>query len=161
MSPGKNVLRLSKNLLSLISLFATASFFVLFAVTFNNFPNKNIYFENFLGIEIGFNRSSIFIVFCICAVANGLLFIISRFSTLYKYPVKITADNIEMQYHLSKIMLSSLQICVAVFCWFSLTYIYARGVHGYNMPSYSYLYVIPLVAIAIIISYRIAAKAYK
>ena len=161
MSSGIKVLRILKNVLSLISLIATASFFVLFAVTYKNFPPGSVYYENFFGINIEFNKSSVFLIFIICAGLVGLLFIISRFSTLYKYPVKITADNIEIQYHLSKIILNALQICTAIFCWFSIAYIYIKAAKGMYMPAFSFTYTIPLVMLAIYISYRITAKAYK
>ena len=161
MSPGIRVLRILKNVLSLISLIATASFFVLFAVTYKAFPSGSFYYENFLGFNIEFNKDTIFVIFAVCAGLVGLLFIISRFSTLYKYPVKITADNIEIQYHLSKIMLNAQQICIGIFCWFSITYIYIKAAKGMYMPAFSFAYTIPLVMLAIYISYRITAKAYK
>jgi hypothetical protein len=45
----------------------------------------------------------------------GLLFLFSRFQRLYRYPVKITAKNVEVQYVLAKIMLSLNQLICAVY----------------------------------------------
>ena len=44
----------------------------------------------------------------------GLLFLLSRFPRLYKYPVKINADNVEIQYHIAKIALCAGQLITVV-----------------------------------------------
>ncbi|WP_066688604.1 hypothetical protein [Christensenella intestinihominis] len=62
-------------------------------------------------------RTVLFILFALGGGLCGLLFLLSRFPRLYKYPVKINADNVELQYHIAKIALCAGQlIAVVVTC---------------------------------------------
>ena len=57
----------------------------------------------------------LFVLFLLGGGVCGGLFLLSRFPRLFHYPVKVTADNIESQYHLAKIALCMGQIIAAIF----------------------------------------------
>lgn len=59
-------------------------------------------------------RTVLFILFGLGGGVCGLLFLLSRFPRLYKYPVKITGENIELQYHIAKIALCAGQLITVV-----------------------------------------------
>lgn len=59
-------------------------------------------------------RTVLFILFALGGGICGLLFLLSRFPRLYKYPVKINADNVEIQYHIAKIALCAGQLITVV-----------------------------------------------
>lgn len=126
---GTVFLRISKNLLELASLIAMAAVFVLFAGVFSNYPDPTnevlILGRNFAAEKIG-----LFILLAVCGGVNACLFIVSRFPSLYKYPFKITAENIEVQYHIAKIMLSIVQIIVSVYFWDLFFRIYAGALQS-------------------------------
>ncbi len=54
-------------------------------------------------------------LFLIAGSIIGALFLLARFQRLYRYPVQITAQNVEIQYILAKILLSSLQLICALY----------------------------------------------
>lgn len=57
------------------------------------------------------------LVFLLAGAILGLLLLMARFPKMYHYPVEITAKNVETQYNLAKLMLSSVQVvCSIYFC---------------------------------------------
>lgn len=125
-----SALRISKTALELLSLIAMAAVFVLFALIFKNYPADKSYSIMAFGRGFTIEKITLFVLFVIGAGANAALFIVSRFPSLYRYPVKITADNIEVQYHLAKIMLSTVQILISVFFWLLFIQMYSNGVQN-------------------------------
>ena len=59
-------------------------------------------------------RTVLFILFALGGGICGLLFLLSRFPRLNIYPVKINADNVEIQYHIAKIALCAGQLITVV-----------------------------------------------
>lgn len=91
----------------------------------------------------------------------GVLIMLSRFPKLYRSPVVLNAGNIEIQYVLSKIMLSSLQIVCAVYFSILLMSVYRMRI---QIESNQFLFfsVSALAICALIyLLYFIAAKRYK
>lgn len=91
----------------------------------------------------------------------GVLIMFSRFPKLYRSPVVLNAGNIEIQYVLSKIMLSSLQIVCAVYFSILLISVYQMRI---QIESNQFLF-FSAAALAICgtiyLLYFIAAKRYK
>ncbi len=136
-----SVLRVSKTALELLSLIAMAAVFVLFALIFKNYPADRSYSLILFGRVFTIEKLTLFVLFAICGGMNAVLFIISRFPSLYRYPVKITADNIEVQYHLAKIMLSVIQILISAFFWLLFIQMYANGVKDTSIWNWDALFV--------------------
>lgn len=136
-----SVLRISKTALELLSLIAMAAVFVLFALIFKNYPADKSYSIMLFGRGFTIEKLTLFVLFAICGGMNAALFIVSRFPSLYRYPVKITADNIEIQYHLAKIMLSIMQILVSAFFWMLFIQMYANGVTDTSIWRWDALFV--------------------
>ena len=127
---GISILRISKSILELFSLIAMAAVFVLFALMFNHYPAGQSYSVMFFGRGFTVGKITLFVMFLMCGGINASMFIVSRFPSLYRYPFKITADNIEIQYHLAKIMLSIMQILVSVLFWILFMQIHFDTAHG-------------------------------
>ncbi len=98
---------------------------VIFAYTGRILPAPDPYPEGSGAFVLTFGiKSLILIAFLVGCGINGLLFILSRFQRLFKYPVEITPQNIELQYHLAKIMFSVMQIIVSIIACFLMVNIY-------------------------------------
>ena len=156
-----SVLRISKTALELLSLIAMAAVFVLFALVFNNYPADKSYSIMLFGRGFTIDKITLFFLFGVCAGANAILFILSRFPSLYRYPVKITADNIEIQYHLAKIMLSILQILISSFFWVLFIQMYKNGISGTSVWHLSVLVIFIVLCAATAGIYFLVARKYK
>lgn len=73
-------------------------------------------------------RAVLFILFGLGGGVCGLLFLLSRFPRLYKYPVKITGENIELQYHIAKIALCAGQLIVVVVTSILMLRVYRQNI---------------------------------
>lgn len=73
-------------------------------------------------------RAVLFILFGLGGSVCGLLFLLSRFPRLYKYPVKITGENIELQYHIAKIALCVGQLIVVVVTSILMLRVYRQNI---------------------------------
>ncbi|MEG2626145.1 MAG: hypothetical protein RR956_07730 [Christensenella sp.] len=84
---------------------------------------------DFVGLVAQYGmRTVLFILFALGGLICGLLFLLSRFPRLYKYPVKITADNIEPQYHIAKTALCVGQLITVVVTCVLMLRVYARNI---------------------------------
>ncbi len=154
-----SVLRVSKTVLELLSLIAMAALFVLFALIFNNYPADKSYSIMAFGRGFTIEKITLFVLFAVCASVNAILFVISRYPSLYRYPYKITADNIEVQYHLAKIMLSVLQILVSAFFGLLFIQMYYNGVRNTSILHWDILFIfLGLFAAAIAVYFLLAHK---
>ena len=158
---GITFLRLSKTLLEYASLIAMAAVFVLFAAIFNNYPADRTNVLMLFGKGFPIEKIGLFILLAICGFANAALFVISRFPSLYKYPFKITADNIEIQYHMAKIMLSIIQILVSGFFWLLFLAMYSAAQSGAGFSPLSLVVVFGTLAIFTVIVYLRLAYKFK
>lgn len=91
----------------------------------------------------------------------GILIMLSRFPKIYRSPVALNSRNIEVQYMLSKIMLSSLQIVCAIYFSALLMSVYEMKIQiesmRFKVMSVSAL----LSCAAIYLLYIAAARRYK
>jgi hypothetical protein len=156
-----SILRISKTALELLSLIAMAAVFVLFALIFDNYPADKTAFIMLFGRGFTIEKITLFGLFAVCAGSNAILFIISRFPALYRYPFKITADNIEIQYHLAKIMLSIIQILISAFFWQLFIQMYNNGVNGSSVWDWNILFVFFGLAGATVLFYIFMAHRYR
>ena len=69
-------------------------------------------------------RPILLLLFLAACALIALLFLLSRFPRLYRYPVKITAGNVEVQYLLAKIMLGVAQLVCAVYFSLLMLFVY-------------------------------------
>jgi hypothetical protein len=60
-------------------------------------------------------RMVLLLLFMIGGGLIGLLFVLARFPRFYRYPVEITAQNVQVQFTLAKILLNALQIICATY----------------------------------------------
>ncbi len=158
---GISVLRISKNALEFISLMAMAAVFVLFARIFQNYPADKTYSIMLFGRGFTIEKITLFVLFAISGGTNAVLFVISRFPSLYKYPFKITADNIEIQYHLAKIMLSILQIFVSALFAVLFVNMYYNGVRNTASLPWETIICFMVMFAGIIGAYLFLAHKYK
>ncbi|MEG2202352.1 MAG: hypothetical protein RRY10_01785 [Christensenellaceae bacterium] len=116
------ILKILKNLRFLLEWSTFVSIIALvvtFALTAGMLPAKTlVQSAEPSGLVLTFGMGTVLLaLFLTGSGISGLFFLLSRFPRLYKYPVKITAENIEAQYHLAKILLCAAQIISAiVFC---------------------------------------------
>jgi hypothetical protein len=155
------VLRISKTAMELLSLIAMAAVFVLFALIFKNYPADKSYSIMAFGRGFTIEKITLFVFFVIGAGMNAVLFIVSRFPSLFRYPVKITADNIEVQYHLAKIMLSIIQILISAFFWLLFVQMYAHGVKDVSIWRWDALFVFLGLFAATVGAYFLLAYKFK
>ncbi len=73
-------------------------------------------------------RAVLFILFGLGGGLCGLLFLLSRFPRLYKYPVKITGENVELQYHIAKIALCVGQLITVVVTCVLMMRVYRQNI---------------------------------
>ncbi len=158
---GISVLRVSKNVLEFASLMAMAAVFVLFARIFQNYPADTTYSIMFFGRGFTIEKITLFVLFAICGGTNAILFVISRFPSLYRYPFKITADNIEIQYHLAKIMLSILQISVSALFAVLFVNMYYNGVKNTASLPWGSITCFFILLAGTVITYLALARKYK
>lgn len=158
---GISVLRLTKNVMDFLSLIAIAAAFVFFALIFNNYPADKTYYIMLFNRGFTVEKIALFSFFVVCCSVNGFLFILSRFPVIYKYPVKITADNIEIQYHLAKIMLSSMQICISFFCCNMISLFYRAAAKGLYISYLPYIITFGIILILIYFVYFLLSRRYK
>lgn len=158
---GISVLRISKNVLEFVSLMAMAAVFVLFARIFQNYPADITYYVMLFGRGFTIEKITLYVLFAVCGGINAVLFIISRFPSLYRYPFKITADNIEIQYHLAKIMLSILQIFVSALFGFLFINMYYNGVRNTASLPWDTIILFCILFIGTIAAYLILAYKHK
>jgi hypothetical protein len=109
---------------------------------------------------LGF-RGVLLLLFLVGGGINGGLFLLSRFPRLYHYPVPITAENIESQYHLAKIALCLGQIIAsAVFCTLMIR-IYQLSI-SFDSSEFRRIMATALTATGITcLSYYLAARHFK
>lgn len=156
-----SVLRISKTALELLSLIAMSALFVLFALIFNNYPADKSYSIMLFGRGFTIEKITLFVLFAIGAGSNAAIFIISRFPSMYRYPVKITADNIEVQYHLAKIMLSIIQILISAFFWLLFIQMYYNGIRNTTIWNWDVLFVFIGLFAATVGIYFLLANKFK
>lgn len=106
-------------------------------------------------------RPVIFLIFAIGGALTGILFLLSRFPRLYKYPVEINAGNVEIQYHIAKLALCVGQlITLAVACLIMIR-IYNRSIRLLS-ASFLEIAVTGVVAyVAVILIYQFAARRFR
>lgn len=69
-------------------------------------------------------RAALLALFLAAMAINGILLMLARFRGLYKYPVPVTAANVEAQYYLGKIMLGTMGTGVNAFTCLSMLLLY-------------------------------------
>lgn len=158
---GISFLRISKNVLEFGSLIAMAAVFVLFAVVFNNYNADKTNYIMLFGRGFTIEKITLFILFLICGGINAFLFIVSRFPSLYRYPFKITADNIEIQYHIAKIMLSIIQMIVSAFFWILFIDMYTNASHKTSIAPLEAFAFFSIMAAITISVYLLLAYKFK
>ena len=143
------------------SLLVMASSFVLFGFIYSMYPEGKLYKAYIFAWMLDDNKTELFIPLIICAAIMSFIFLLYRFPKLYKYPVKINAENIEFQSITAKIMLSS-ELIIAGFASATL-YIYMYFAEtGRSDILFIYLFLIYLCASAAVFAgYFIFAKKHK
>jgi len=91
----------------------------------------------------------------------GLIFLTSRFPKLQRFPVEITAKNIEIQYILSKIMLSSIQIVLLNYFGTLMINVYRATIRLASMDFVQMTVAAVAACLAIWLLYYIAARRSK
>ena len=110
-------LRLIRRGLDAATMFAAVFLIAVFALTASMLqPEEAAYYQPGLVSEYGLGTVML-LLFMMGAGLMGVLFLISRYPKIYRYPVEITQNNVEIQFLLAKITFSLLQlICAAYFC---------------------------------------------
>jgi len=94
-------------------------------------------------------------------VLTGTMFLISRFPKLQRFPVPITADNIELQYILLKMMLSSVQIVLTIYFVDVMINVYRFSIKLASPDFAQKTAIAGLACAAVLILYYIAAQKNK
>ncbi|WP_066644729.1 hypothetical protein [Christensenella timonensis] len=106
-------------------------------------------------------KFTLFLLFLLGSGMCGGLFLLSRFPRLFRYPVKITADNIESQYHLAKIALCMGQIIVTAFFCTLMARVYMQNI---TFASFEFRQIVATALIcsgATCVVYYIAARHFR
>lgn len=102
--------------LELASLTGAIVLVALYALTAAILPRPFVPYDTGPGLVKDYGMGAVLTaLFAIGEGIMGILIMLSRFPKMYRSPVVLNAGNIEIQYVLSKIMLSSLQIVCAVY----------------------------------------------
>lgn len=116
MAAKLKILRSVRTILDIASLLALILMLVVFALAAGILPAPTP--EQLGGdsvfLKYGVRMMLLGIFFVGCGII-GLLFLMARFPRLYRYPVEITPKNIELQYIIAKLMLSSNQLICAIY----------------------------------------------
>lgn len=154
-----NVLRVLRAVMELLSILGIVVVVVIFAQTAGvqdipqGTPPPGSMIDRY-GVRV-----TLTMTFLLAGAIIGLLMIVSRFPRLYKYPVEITARNVEVQYVIAKIMLSGMQFVCAVYFTILMVGIYNLEATIHNAV-YQLLTVLFLVACVVIwLFYFFLAKA--
>ncbi len=91
----------------------------------------------------------------------GLLFLGARFPKLYKYPVRITAQNVEVQYLLAKIMLNALEIVCALYFIILMVGVHNRTIALESIEFLQLSFGAGGIAGAVFLLYLAAARKYR
>ncbi len=78
-------------------------------------------------------RAVLWALFILSGALTAALFLLSRFPRIYRYPVPITAENIEVQYHLAKIMLCAGQLVVCFLFSLLMLYVYNMSISLFSL----------------------------
>lgn len=106
-------------------------------------------------------RTVLFILFFLGGGVCGLLFLLSRFPRLYKYPVKITGDNIELQYHIAKIALCAGQLITVVVTCVLMIRVYRQNITTQSHDFFNMLVESLIAGCLIYLVYFFTARRFK
>lgn len=159
---ASKALRYIRRLLELLSLTGAITLVALYAQTAALLPKPFVPYNAEPGLVSEFGMGSILTaLFALGIGIMGLLIMLSRFPKLYRAPVPLNANNIEIQYVLSKIMLSSLQIICAMYFSILIIQVYKMEIQ-IDSSNFKNLTVSALiVCVAIYLSYLYAARKQK
>jgi hypothetical protein len=157
------VLRSIRLLLEWLVFIGLVSLVVIFAMTAGILPPPALFPHaggGGLVVEYGMRPVLLLLFLAGCAVI-GALFLLSCFPRFYRYPVEITARNVEVQYLLAKIMLGMAQFLCAVYFCILLLLVYRMRI---EMDSFNFWRLTAFFAIALVadvLVYIAAARANR
>jgi len=155
-------LRYIRMALELLTMLGTVVLIVIYAQTAGIQPLPDVPFDDAGGVVSRYGMGTVLTgLFLSAGAIIGFIMMVSRFPRLYKYPVEINAKNVEVQYIIAKIMLSSIQIiCAAYFCVLMISVYEMRMTFG--SPEFRLITVFSVGVCAIIwLIYILAARANK
>lgn len=144
-----------------LSFLGVALLVVVFAVTARAAPGAEI--SGQIGGIIGKlgMRWVLFLLFIGGGLIAGALFLFSRYPRLHKYPVKINAGNVEIQYHILKLALCIAQlVTVAITCYLMLA-VYHTSISLLSFKFGALIGGAVLCYIAIVVVYILVARRFK
>ena len=143
------------------SLLVMASSFVLFGFIYKMYPEGKLHKAYVFAWMLDDNKIELFIPLIACAGIMSFIFLLYRFPKLYKYPVIINAENIEVQSVCAKIMLSSELIIAGIASATLYIYMYFTETGRFDII-FVYLFAIYLcAAAAVLVWYFIFARKHK
>ncbi len=101
-------------------------------------------------------RPVLLLLFLVACAVIAVLFLVSRFPRLYRYPVRITAKNVEIQYLLAKIMLGMAQLICAVYFCILILLVYQMQI-GLFTPRFWFITIVSISALLIDVLIYVAA----
>ncbi len=106
-------------------------------------------------------RVVLFILFALGGGICGLLFLLSRFPRLYRYPVKINANNVEIQYHIAKITLCAGQLITVLVTCILMIRVYHQNITTQSWDFYDMLIRSLIAGCVIYLIYFFTARHYR
>lgn len=106
-------------------------------------------------------RKSIFVIFMLGGAVTGGLFLLSRFPRLLKYPVEIGPTNVEVQYHMAKLLLCVWQFITLAATCLLMVRVYRQTVEIDEFSFWGIIIVAAVLYGATFAVYYIAARKYK
>lgn len=155
-------IRYLRMFLELAALTGSIVLVALYALTAAILPRPFVPYDAAPGLVTEYGMGAI--LTALFAIGEGLmavLIMISRFPKLYRSPVTLNANNIEVQYILSKIMLSSMQVVCAVYFSALMISVYRMQIQLESWSFISITIIAGLSAAVIFLLYLAAAKRYK
>ena len=107
MKRGLAPLRRAKRITEIVSLIIMIIYFIHFAAIYQRFPESgDTIIVPLFHLEVNEGCLPLFPPFIVSVIVLGALIVMDRFPRMYRYPQKITAENIEYQYLMAKVMLN-------------------------------------------------------
>ena len=116
MKRGLAPLRRAKRITEIVSLIIMIIYFIHFAAIYQRFPESgDTIIVPLFHLEVNEGCLPLFPPFIVSVIVLGALIVMDRFPRMYRYPQKITAENIEYQYLMAKVMLNLEIIAASLF----------------------------------------------
>jgi cytochrome c biogenesis factor len=131
---------------------------VFFARAYSELPNTVSFVSNVSNLYFVENKTVFFVVVWLGFASYGALFILKRFPRMIPFPVKINAENIDIQINLARFTLSLLTVFTSALFLCGMYYIYLKAIDRRAPFDLTIVLVLFIMIVLSIIVYIILAR---